>query len=262
VDPEITLVGDGDSKSKPISAIGLEPLGKILVQLCIDPKRYEEDRALGQGHDLDPVPCASSRELAYKFRPEAKIQVQPTSLPVQRKSHVVPVVGAGGKVGGGERKGGVETPTHIDPEALLPGATSPQVVSYWRRCSKESHLTDHFRPDAVVDQMRPSELHEDRLGLLMRLRVNSATYMALADRLGQPNPPEVGEASLAALDAERERLTGLLAEVRRKLLGLTSQDRRTLLSDDEILKLGPETGFLVLEQQRERRRLEALRPKT
>jgi hypothetical protein len=259
------MVGEGENDPKPIGGIGLEPLGKLLVQVCIDPKRYEDDRALGQGHDLDPVPCASSRELAYKFRPEVKVQVQPENLPVRRRSHVVPVkvgTGTGEKVVGGERKGGVETSTPIDPEALLPGATNPQVVAYWRRCSKEPHLTDHFRPDAVVDQMRPSDAGEDRLGLLMRLRIMSATYMSLADRLGQPNPPAVDEAALVALRSELQRLRGLLAEVRTKLLGLISQDRQTLLSDDEILKLGPEKAFTLLERQRERRRLEALAPTT
>ncbi|MFO0820006.1 MAG: hypothetical protein U1A77_18800 [Pirellulales bacterium] len=261
MDPEIVLAGENENDPKPIVGIGLEPLGKLLVQLCIDPKRYEADRMLGQGHDLDPIPCASSQELAYKFRPEVQVQAKQGSLKVQRKSHVVPVTtgtGASEKIIGGERKGGTETAAPIDPEALLPGASNPQVVPYWRRCTKEAHLTEHFKPDAIVDLMKPASISEDRLGLLKRMRVIAATYLSLADRLSQTNPPAVGDEALAAVRAEQLRLRQLLGQVRTKLLGILSQDRQTLRDDDEILKLEPEQSFGLLEKQRERRRLEAL----
>lgn len=245
--PEDVTITLDDGTIVPVASIGLNPLGKILVQALISPDRCEARRKLEGGEDLTPLCCPSMRTAAYLFRPEVKVSVTTKDFSVSSGSAIVDK----------ERKGGTPTMERIDPENLLPGATTKQVVPYWRNCNSETDLTDHFRPDDIVTVMRPADAAEDRLGLLLRLRVVSATYADLSSRLqrGEKLPDEIR----SAVAAEREQLRELLAKVRGKLLKRLREDTQTNLAIEEIIADGSEsTKFASADRRSERERIEAL----
>jgi hypothetical protein len=233
--PEDIKMTTEDDSEKPVGKIGLKPLGKILVQTLLGPEAYEQRKALSNGEELTPVHCPSLPTAAYVFRPEVKVSAEVETI----------------KVGDQARE--------VDPETLLPGAANPQVVPYWRNARGETDLTDHFDPDEIVTVMRPADIQEDRLGLLLRLRVVASTYADLTARL--QDDVEMPQGLNESLDLEKERLKVLLGKVREKLLKQIRKVNETnpSISLDTIINDGssPEK-FRVADLRVERERLEHL----
>ncbi len=241
---------------RPIGGIGLPTLNNILVNACLNRKMYERAKNVGGGRDLTPRQCSSMRSAAYQFKPEVQFEAATRELPVRRGSRVDEE-----RQGGGERNGGTVVSEQIDPEELLPGATDEQSVPYWLDCSTESDLVDNFKPNRIVDVMRPADVSSDRLGLLKRLRTNSATYAAIQAELRAGRMKELTDPSAPqALAQEAERLRAMLREVRSKMLRQIDRDDRIALTDRELIKraAGDSGAYAVLDKKALKARLDAV----
>ena len=241
---------------RPIGGIGLPSLNNVLINVCLSKKKYEAAKNAGGGRELTPTQCSSMRQAAYTFKPEVTVTAATKELPIRRNSRVV-----ADSQGGGERAGGSVATEQVDPEELLPGATEEQEVPYWLNCSNESDLVAHFRPNAVVDVMRPANKAIDRLGLLKRLRVVSATLASAQSELQAGRLKELTQEQAApALAVERERLQGLLRDVRTKILRQVDSDDRVALSDRDLLTRaqGDSGAYSVFDKKEIRSRLEAV----
>lgn len=239
----MTIVKLETGEEKQIAGLGLEPLNKILVNVCLSPDEYGKRKQLRNPNVLlAPEPCGSMRMAAYKFQPEITIS-PPVAATYPRR---------GGVVANGTRQGGTIKEATVDPEKLIAGGSNKQKVPYWLHCAAESDLPKRFTPNQIVLRMRPEDPSEDRLGVLHRLRILSATHDGLVKRMvnGEWAPPVDRTQLQSALSLEKDRLRQALRLCREKVLkslsphktpdlALSEEDLqakvRTLRNDDVVL---------------------------
>jgi hypothetical protein len=219
-----TLKVMASTRKRTTGNLGLRPLNKVLVNVFLSPEGYT--RNLAQGIALQPVQCGSLRHAAYLFEPQVEVAARKGMMEVQRGSDVQNTI----------RTGGTPTDVDVNPDHLLEDGTEEQVVPYWRNCSDESSLSHHFEPNDVVKIMRPKSQDSDRLGLLLRLRIASLTFLELSAKLKRatPNNPIPPDA-IDALRKEKARLLEMIKQVRAKLI-------LTLENERPQRVVGPELG--------------------